>query len=68
MTGRTLHRCNSAAAYILAIGNEARGISDDLQPWITQTVTIPFHNKTVNSLNAAVAAGIAMYELSRFAR
>lgn len=56
------------APHILAIGNEARGLSDELRPWITQTVTIPFHNKTVNSLNAAVAAGIAMYELSKYTR
>ncbi len=49
--------------YILAIGNEARGLSAGLQPWISQTVTIPFQNSTVNSLNAAVAAGIAMYAL-----
>jgi len=51
--------------FILAIGNEARGISDELRPWITQTVTIPFRAGAVNSLNAAVAAGIAMYALSR---
>lgn len=51
--------------YILAIGNEARGISAELRPWIKQTVTIPFCTGAVNSLNAAVAAGIAMYALSR---
>jgi len=51
--------------YILAIGNEARGISAGLHPWITQTVTIPFRTAAINSLNAAVAAGIVMYELSR---
>lgn len=52
--------------YILAIGNEARGISDDLSPWINQIVTIPFQTSSVNSLNAAVAAGIAMYALNCF--
>lgn len=50
--------------YILAIGNEARGISDDLRPWINQIVTIPFQTSSVNSLNASVAAGIAMYALN----
>jgi TrmH family RNA methyltransferase len=53
--------------YILAIGNEARGISAGLRPWITQTVTIPLQTGAVNSLNAAVAAGIAMYALGRSA-
>ena len=51
--------------YILAIGSEARGLSLELRPWISQTVNIPLHNRNVNSLNAAVAAGIAMYELTR---
>jgi RNA methyltransferase, TrmH family len=51
--------------HVLAIGNEARGISAELQPWISQTVTIPFRTGAINSLNAAVAAGIAMYVLSR---
>lgn len=68
LAGQDIASLQLKAAYILAIGNEARGISDDLQPWITQTVTIPFHNKTVNSLNAAVAAGIAMYELTKYTR
>lgn len=56
------------APHILAIGNEARGLSDELRPWITQTVTIPLCNRTINSLNAAVAAGIAMYELNKCTR
>jgi TrmH family RNA methyltransferase len=50
--------------YILAVGNEARGISPELRPWIVQTITIPLRNSSVNSLNAAVAAGIVMYELN----
>lgn len=51
--------------YVLAIGSEVRGLSEELRPWITQSVTIPFRATTVNSLNAAVAAGIVMYELNR---
>jgi TrmH family RNA methyltransferase len=50
--------------YILAIGNEARGFSAGLRPWISRTVTIPLRAGSVNSLNAAVAAGIAMYALT----
>ena len=68
LDGQDIASLQLSTAYILAIGNEARGISDDLQSWITQTVTIPLHNRNVNSLNAAVAAGIAMYELTKYTR
>ncbi len=51
--------------HILAIGSEARGFSAGLRPWISRTVTIPFQTGSVNSLNAAVAAGIAMYALTK---
>lgn len=54
--------------YILAIGSEARGLSPELRPWISQTVTIPLPNSAVNSLNAAVAAGIVMFTLNRRVR
>jgi TrmH family RNA methyltransferase len=54
--------------YILAVGNEARGITPELRPWIARTVTVPLRNSAVNSLNAAVAAGIVMYELNRGVR
>jgi len=51
--------------HILAIGNEARGICAELRPVIKQSITIPIRTEAVNSLNAAVAAGIAMYALNR---
>ena len=54
--------------YILAIGREAQGISPALRPWVTLSITIPLRNQTVDSLNAAVAAGIAMYRLTRRSR
>ena len=50
----------------LVIGSEARGISIDLLDLCDQQVAIPMHGQA-NSLNAAVAAGILLYELRRSA-
>jgi len=63
--GQDVESLQPDASYILAIGSEARGLSPELRPWINKTVTIPLSNSAVNSLNAAVAAGIVMYTLNR---
>jgi len=68
LEGQDIESLQVNTPYILAIGSEARGLSPELRPWISQTVTIPLHNSAVNSLNAAVAAGIAMHHLSRSTR
>lgn len=46
----------------LIIGNEARGISDDIQKLSTQLIKIPMYGRA-ESLNAAVAAGILIYKI-----
>ena len=46
----------------LVIGNESRGISDDVLALATQRVKIPMLGKA-QSLNAAVAAGILIYKI-----
>ena len=50
--------------YVLVIGNEARGISDATRQAATALVKLPMRGGA-ESLNAAVAAGIMMYELTR---
>jgi len=45
----------------IVIGNEANGVSDELLSLSDARVTIPMANET-ESLNAAVAAGIAMFK------
>jgi len=45
----------------LVIGNEARGVSEIMRSAATQLVTVPIYG---DSLNAAVAGGILMYEFS----
>jgi TrmH family RNA methyltransferase len=47
---------------ILVIGSEAHGISHDVLAVLTQTVRIPISQK-MESLNAAVSAAIALYEI-----
>ncbi len=49
---------------VLVIGNEARGISDATRSEATMLVKLPMRGGA-ESLNAAVAAGIMMYELMR---
>lgn len=46
------------------IGNEARGLSEDLLSYADERVRIPMLGK-VESLNAAVASAVLLYELSR---
>ena len=49
---------------ILVIGNEARGVSEEIRARADIRLKIPMRGKA-ESLNAAVAAGILMYELTR---
>jgi TrmH family RNA methyltransferase len=44
----------------LVLGNEAQGVSDDLEPYITDWAALPVYGKA-DSLNVAVAGGILMY-------
>lgn len=50
--------------FALAIGNEANGISEEVRHEAEKTLRIPMRAEQ-ESLNAAVAAGIAMYALKR---
>jgi RNA methyltransferase, TrmH family len=50
--------------FALIIGNEARGPSTEAQALATLTISIPLAND-VESLNAAMAAGIILYEAVR---
>jgi len=55
------------APFALIIGNEAQGPSPKARALATLTITIPLSNG-VESLNAAMAAGIILYEAVRQAR
>lgn len=54
---------------LILIGNESRGIREELFPYITQKLTIPSFSNSTNgkpdSLNAAVAAGLVCSEFRK---
>ena len=50
---------------ILVIGNEGNGIADHLFTPNRYTVRIPGNHQAVESLNAAIALGIGLYEFGR---
>ena len=57
-------RQNVAASFILVIGNEGNGVSDEVRACATHRLCLPMRGGA-ESLNAAVAAGIMMYDLTR---
>ena len=56
-------RTDVCSSFILIIGNEGNGISDPVKAEATHHLRLPMRGGT-ESLNAAVAAGIMMYDLS----
>ncbi|MCD8205595.1 MAG: RNA methyltransferase [Clostridia bacterium] len=62
MNGENLYEFVPPPKFCLLVGNEGNGISDDTMSKAKYKVSIPM-DKTCESLNASVAAGIAMYHL-----
>ena len=63
MNGETLGSLKVPEKHCLVIGNEAHGVSEELKSLAKIKVAIPMQNG-MESLNAAVSAGILMYALS----
>ena len=57
-------RRNVSSSFVLIIGNEGKGISDQVKTVSTHRLCLPMRGGA-ESLNAAVAAGIMMYDLTR---
>lgn len=55
---------NLVQPFVLIIGNEAHGHSQEARALATRTIRIPLANQ-VESLNAAMAAGIILFEAAR---
>jgi TrmH family RNA methyltransferase len=51
-------------AVALVLGNEARGLSRQLHPYLSDYVSLPLHGRA-ESLNVAIAGGVLMYEWLR---
>lgn len=56
--------CELASPVALIIGSEAHGVSEDLMQLCSHHLRIPMLGQ-VSSLNAAVAAGVLLYEIRR---
>lgn len=63
-SGKSLHTINLAGAIGLVLGSEGEGLSLLTQKSCDELVSIPLAGKTP-SLNASVAAGMALYEVYR---
>ena len=63
MRGADVNSAAIPAEHCLVIGNEAHGVSGELRAKADYTVAIPMQNG-MESLNAAVSAGIIMYATS----
>jgi TrmH family RNA methyltransferase len=62
--GQDIHAVKWPAGFVLAVGSEAQGILPELRARANTIVGIPMR-ESAESLNAAVAAGIAMFEASK---
>jgi TrmH family RNA methyltransferase len=62
--GEPLQSISSLKEGIIIIGNESKGVSDAIIKLADKKITIPSFGEA-ESLNAAVAAGIIMYEIRR---
>lgn len=62
MQGNNLYERKTLTEGVIVIGNEGRGISTAITPYITEAITIP-RKGGAESLNAAVATGIILSHL-----
>lgn len=66
MDGEVVYHKELPKSGILVMGNEANGISDEINSIITNRIAIPqFGSATAESLNVATATGILLNELRR---
>ena len=62
--GSDIYRTNLKGPIALVIGSEGKGIKQLVKKNCDEIITLPM-NGQVNSLNASVATGIALYEIAR---
>ena len=62
MDGENMFKTQIQGCYCLVIGNEGHGVSSEIRAHAKKTVKIPMENG-MESLNAAVSAGLLMYGL-----
>lgn len=62
---RNIFGFSSAFPCVLILGNETKGIDEEILKLADETVHIPMRGRK-NSLNVSVAAGIAMYQILKY--
>jgi TrmH family RNA methyltransferase len=66
LSGTNLYEEKLSHNGIIVIGNESKGISNELQKYVNQTIMIPYFNfEHAESLNVSVATGIICAEFRR---
>ena len=65
LDGADVYAAEIATPCAVVVGNESKGISDEVRKRITQGVTIPNYGGTCESLNASVATAIVCGEIMR---
>ncbi|RLD51326.1 MAG: RNA methyltransferase, partial [Bacteroidetes bacterium] len=68
LEGENIYTANLSKNGIIIIGNEGKGISEDINSYITNRLFIPdfnTKNKSAESLNVSVAAAIVCSEFKR---
>lgn len=67
MNGENVYKKALQKDAIIVMGNEANGISENIEKLITEKISIPqFGNQTTESLNVATATAILLSEARRF--
>ena len=64
LDGQNVHQVNFETGGLIVIGNEAHGISQEVEHFVNQRISIPRFGKA-ESLNAAVATAIVLDNLRR---
>jgi TrmH family RNA methyltransferase len=68
LDGKSIYECQLAEKSIILLGNESKGLSDDLIPFITDRIKIPRYGsgqEGIDSLNVSMAASVVLSEFRR---
>jgi RNA methyltransferase, TrmH family len=68
LEGEPVYTCNPGNSGLIILGNESRGISPDLLPFVSKKIMIPGAGRTkpgIDSLNVGMAASVVLSEFQR---
>lgn len=69
LEGNSIYDVNKGSNGIILLGNESKGISDDLMKYVTVKLAIPKFSRAkygIDSLNAGMAASVIFSEFARY--